>query len=59
MSSAKGRDYTPNSRGPGRVQVDKAVGQSVFAETTSVSIARRLVGIPPRCRWGSRPARSY
>ncbi|MFF7260815.1 hypothetical protein ACFZCL_11115 [Streptomyces sp. NPDC008159] len=30
---------SPYTRGSGRVQVDKAVVQSVFAETTSVSLA--------------------
>ncbi|WP_408997524.1 S8 family peptidase [Streptomyces europaeiscabiei] len=36
VGSAKGGDYTPYAQGSGRVQVDKAIGQNVFAETTSV-----------------------
>ncbi|WP_405671269.1 S8 family peptidase [Streptomyces sp. NBC_01530] len=36
VGSAKGGDYTPYAQGSGRIQVDKAIGQSVFAETTSV-----------------------
>ncbi|MDQ0753925.1 subtilisin family serine protease [Streptomyces africanus] len=37
VGSTKGSDYTPYAQGSGRVQIDKAIGQSVFAETTSVS----------------------
>ncbi|WP_327667118.1 MULTISPECIES: S8 family peptidase [unclassified Streptomyces] len=36
VGSAKGGDYTPYAQGSGRIQVDKAIGQRVFAETTSV-----------------------
>ncbi|MFJ7045088.1 S8 family peptidase [Streptomyces sp. NPDC101112] len=37
VGSAKGGDYTPYAQGSGRIQVDRAIGQSVFAETTSLS----------------------
>ncbi|MET8812454.1 S8 family serine peptidase [Streptomyces sp. NPDC004549] len=35
--STKGGDYTPFEQGSGRVQVDKAIGQSVIADPVSVS----------------------
>ncbi|WP_308408623.1 S8 family serine peptidase [Streptomyces sp. AC627_RSS907] len=35
--STKGGAYTPFQQGSGRIQVDKAVGQTVFAEPVSVS----------------------
>ncbi|WP_395574626.1 S8 family peptidase [Streptomyces sp. BK79] len=35
--SAKGGAYTPFQQGAGRVQADRAIGQSVFAEPVSVS----------------------
>jgi len=36
VGSAKGGAYTPYEQGSGRIQVDKAIDQSVVAETTSV-----------------------
>ncbi|SPF04387.1 S8 family peptidase [Streptomyces sp. MA5143a] len=37
VGSAKGGAYTPNQQGSGRIQVDKAIDQSVVAKTTSVN----------------------
>jgi subtilisin family serine protease len=42
VGSAKGGTYTPFQQGSGRIQVDKAIGQTVVAETTSVSFPSQL-----------------
>ncbi|MGA5143328.1 S8 family peptidase [Streptomyces azureus] len=37
VGSAKGGDYSPYKQGSGRIQVDRAIRQTVVAETSSVS----------------------
>ncbi len=42
VGSAKGGKYSPYQQGSGRIRVDKALGQSVVAETSSVSFPVQL-----------------